>query len=759
MTAPRTLMLGHGWFPDQLGGLDRYYRDLLEHTPEAHGVVIGRGASTPARLAGVSAHSSPLPWRLLAFWRATQRMADAADVVDAHFALYSLLPLWLGKLRRKPVVVHFHGPWALESVSAGDGSRLKLRARLALERAAYRRADQLVVLTSAFRQVLVERYGVQPWIVNVEPPGVDLERFTPGSRELARDRLGLAQGAFIVAAVRRLVPRMGLELLLEVWKQLLAELPAGSTLVIAGDGPLRPQLASNAAHASPDSVRLLGRISDAQLVDLYRAADMAVLPTLAYEGFGLVVLEAAACGTPSIVSSVGGLPEAIGGLDPSLIVAPGDPAALRERLLSAVAERPGRERVRGYAERFHWDGVAARNREIAERAISRTPKSDQRLKVVYLDHVARMSGGEIALLRLLPHLDRVNAHVILAEDGPLVEQLHLAGISTEVLPFAESARDLRKADVRGGALPVSVAAATASYTLRLAARLRRLHPDLVHTNSLKAAVYGSIAARLAGVPVIWHARDRIAEDYLPRPAVLLIRRLTRRLPAAVVANSQSTMDTLSPPGSSPTIYRVIPDALGDVPVRERAVQPALTYGVVGRLAPWKGQDLFLRAFARAFPESEERAVLVGGALFGEGDYADELPRLAEQLGITDRVELRGHRNDVWAELARLDVLVHSSVTPEPFGQVILEGMAAGVPVIAAGSGGPAEILDHEVTGILYDQADEQRLAESMRLMSDPALRARLSAAARTAVRRYSPDAVADRFQHVYDEVVDRSRPC
>jgi glycosyltransferase involved in cell wall biosynthesis len=194
---------------------------------------------------------------------------------------------------------------------------------------------------------------------------------------------------------------------------------------------------------------------------------------------------------------------------------------------------------------------------------------------------------------------------------------------------------------------------------------------------------------------------------------------------------------------------VIPDPLPGAPVHPRPNGRSLTYGVVGRLAPWKGQDLFLRAFARAFPAGQEQAVLIGGALFGEDDYADELPRLAGNLGIAGRVEFRGHRQDVWSELSRLDVLVHSSVTPEPFGQVILEGMAAGVPVIAAGAGGPAEILQHDVTGILYEPSDEVDLAASMQRLADRSLRERLRTEAGKALGPYSPQLVANQVLEAY----------
>jgi glycosyltransferase involved in cell wall biosynthesis len=370
--------------------------------------------------------------------------------------------------------------------------------------------------------------------------------------------------------------------------------------------------------------------------------------------------------------------------------------------------------------------------------------------------VACLSGGEIALLRLLPHLDRVHPHVILAEDGPLVDRLHRAGISTEVLPLGKRARELPKGEVTGAGVSPRVVAATGAYVVRLAERLRRLQPDLVHTNSLKAGVYGSLAARLAGVPVVWHVRDRISEDYLPRSAVSLVRAMNRRVATAVIANSNATMATLVPDQRPAVVYSVLPDVMSAEPVA-RVPGVATTYGIVGRLAPWKGQDIFLRAFAAAFPDGPERAVVVGAAMFGEDDYAAALHRLANTLGIAGRVDFRGFREDVWDELARLDVLVHASITAEPFGQVILEGMAAEIPVIAARAGGPAEILEHDVTGLLYEPGNVAELAAALRRTHDAELCERLSSAARSELKRYAPSGIAAELQLVYDAVVARAR--
>jgi glycosyltransferase involved in cell wall biosynthesis len=754
--APRTLMLGKGWFPEQLGGLDRYYRGLLEQLPEARGVVVG-SVPPEAPAVGVSDHDRPLPARIAAVWRASQRLAAETDVVDAHFALYALAPVLFGSLRDKPLVVHFHGPWADENVASGDGSALRHRARTLLERVVYSRADRAVVLTSAFRQVLVERYGMSPWRVDVVPPGVDLHRFTPGSREQARASLELADEAFVAVCVRRLVPRMGIDVLLDAWAECAPDLPPSSRLLIAGEGPLAPHLAKRIAGepALSASAALLGRVSDAALADLYRAADVCVLPTLEHEGFGLVVLEAAACGTPSVVTRVGGLPEAVAELDKSLIVPPGDATALAERLRRAPQELPSRAAARDHAERHAWESVAERNVEIARNA-SRTRRFRSRMRVVYLDHVARMSGGEIALLRLLPHLDSIDRHVILAEDGPLVSALHTAGVSTEVLPLGSNARDLRKARVRPADLPLAAAGASAAYVLRLARRLRRLQPDLVHANSLKSGVYGSLAARLAGVPMVWHVRDRIADDYLPPAAVRLVRAMAANLPAAVIANSQTTMATLSKHSPHPVVIgSVLPDALcAEEFSHVRHTRDGLRYAIVGRLAPWKGQDVFLRAFAAAFQgRPKQEAVIIGSALFGEDDFEDELRALAQRLDIADQVRFRGFQPDIWRELTDIDVLVHASVTPEPFGQVVLEGMAAGVPVIATRDGGPGEIIDDGVTGLLYERGNPAELAWTMRRLQHPALREQLSAAAHIAVNRYAPEGIAAELQALYKDLV------
>jgi glycosyltransferase involved in cell wall biosynthesis len=749
-------MLGMGWFPSSLGGLNRYYRSLFEQLSEARGIVVGPAADAPGSMNVVDESGTPLTRRLVDFARATRRAAADAELTDSHFALYTALPVLLGTLRGRPLVFHFHGPWAQETVVEGDRSRINHLLRTTLEQFVLRRADAHVVLSSAFRRRLVECYRVRPWDVHVWIPGVALERFSPGDRGRARSSLDLDEHAFVAVCARRLVPRMGLEVLLDSWEQIEDRLPTGSTLLLVGDGPLRDALAARAAQtAIAGSVRLLGRVADEELVEAYRAADVAVVPSVSLEGFGLVVPEAAACGTPSIVSDVGGLPEIARQLDRSLVVRAGDATALGQRIEAAArGELPVRAAVRSFAERFSWPLLAERHRELYRRLVA--GGRDGRLRVVYLDHVARLSGAEIALMRVLTHFQDVNPHVILGEHGPLADRLTQAGVSVEVLPIADSARDLRRDAVHPGGASPAAALQTLAYVARLALRLRALRADLVHTNSLKAGVYGSVAARAAGVPVVWHVRDRITEDYIPRAAVRLARTLIRHLADGVVANSTATLETL-PAAVRGELSWVIPSPVeapdwlqataGDRPGSSRAIR----FGMLGRIAPWKGQDLFLRAFATAFPAGDERAVVVGAAMFGEEGFEHELHTLAARLGIAERVEFRGFREDVWPELASMDVLVHASVIPEPFGTVVLEGMAAGLAVIAADEGGPASMIADGKTGRLFRSGQLDSLVAAMRaLRDDPDQRERLGTAARQAITDYRPDTVARQLEQVYE---------
>lgn len=760
----RPLVLGLGWCQDEANGLNRYVQALTtamaaEGEQPERVIVVGPAANAPAWVDAVTAgHHRPLPWRLLRYASAARRASEGAMVVDAHFALFAAAALTAASVRRLPLVVHFHGPWAAESIAGGEAGGLRIRAKQVLERAVYRRASALIVLSGSFRRVLVENYGLDPWRVHVVAPGVELDRFSPGVRADARRRLDLPLEAFVAVACRRLVARTGIDVLLRAWAQLDGD---DALLLITGDGPLRAALESQAAQLGiADRVRFLGQVPLDDLVTVLRAGDVSVVPSRSLEGFGLVVLESLACATPVVVTEVGGLAPIVRSLGHDLVVPPGDEVALSARLAGARSGEqplPAPARCRALAESYSWSRAAQVHRRIY-RLVAGEPSADEgagpgRRRVVFLDHTAEPSGAELSLLRMVPVLQGFDAHVVLAGNGPLIGRLEAAAVSVEVLSMGERARGLHRSNVRPRRLPVAGAAATVVHVVRLARRLRRLRPDIVHTYSLKSSIYGGFAARLARVPVVWHLHDRVADDYLPTPAVRLVRVLARHLPDAVIANSRVTASCLTTGPTPVVVPAPVPSSpLGDRPHVRRA--GSLRVGVVGRLCPWKGQDLFLRAFARAFPEEGATATVVGGALFGEVDYGCSLRDLVVTLGLEERVRFAGHVDDVDRELAQLDVLVHSSLIPEPFGMSVVEGMAAGLAVVAAGAGGPGEVITHGVDGLLYEMGDERELAARLgELAADSELRERIGLAGVRRARDYRPEVLAPAVEAVYERVL------
>lgn len=377
----RTLQLGMGWFAEAPGGLNRVFTELLERLPgtgvDVRGLVMGSGRvaeASGARVRAVCGSQASLGRR---WWRMRRHVADAlrADsfaAVVTHFALYAFPVLDL--LGDRPLVVHFQGPWALEGKREGAGE-LATRVKLALERAVYRRAAACIVLSRAFRDVLQEVYGIDPDRIHVVPPGVDLARFRPeGSRVEARESLGWPTGRPIVLSVRRLARRMGLPDLIAAAEIVRRRCP-DVLLLIGGAGQLRDQLQGMIqARGLTEHVRLLGRVADEQLPLAYHAADLTVVPSVDWEGFGLVVLESLAAGTPVLVTPVGGLPETVEDLAPQLVLPSGGADGVAEgvaRALEGTLPLPSPEECRAFARaRYDWAVVADNVASVYRQAVS-----------------------------------------------------------------------------------------------------------------------------------------------------------------------------------------------------------------------------------------------------------------------------------------------------------------------------------------------------------------------------------------------------
>lgn len=287
--------------------------------------------------------------------RGGHHVADgAADLLDTasapgssvhlHFA-QSALPLlrrgsWVAGADRR--VLHFHGPWFAEGRVQGDAVP-RVAAKWLTEMATYHRSGlRYAVASAAFGRLLHRYFRVPAGRIRVVHPGVDVARFRPpdgpdrtgADRAAARSALGLPADGPLFVAVRRLEPRMGLDVALRA----LRDVP-DAHLAICGTGSLASRLAADAAELGVAArVSFLGRVPDDTLPAVFRAADCSLVPTVALEGFGLVVLESFACGTPVISTDSGGLVEAQGPFAGDWTVAAASPAALAGRMADVVRE-------------------------------------------------------------------------------------------------------------------------------------------------------------------------------------------------------------------------------------------------------------------------------------------------------------------------------------------------------------------------------------------------------------------------------------
>jgi glycosyltransferase involved in cell wall biosynthesis len=341
------------------------------------------------------------------------------------------------------------------------------------------------------------------------------------------------------------------------------------------------------------------------------------------------------------------------------------------------------------------------------------------IPVLFVDHAPALGGGQRSLLLILKHLDRRRW------------QPYLAGSQGELLvhaaPICAGVYTLPLPRLRGSALFWWDLASGARALARLAGELGA---DLLHANTVRAAVYTRLAAPLAHRPWVWHMRDFWLTE--TEPSLRLGDAIGKRWlcggAKALVAISQSVAAQLPCAekrrvilnGIEPQAYD--PSLDGGAFRRANGIAlDAPLVGMVGRLRPWKGGMSFLQAAARVLARlPAAHFLVVGGDPFQTGeDYAQDLRRASDQLKLGARVTFTGHLADVRPALAAMDVFVHPG-DPEPFGLVNLEAMAMGLPVVAWAHGALPEIVIPGETGALIPPGDLDGMAVQVcRLLEDP----------------------------------------
>jgi glycosyltransferase involved in cell wall biosynthesis len=317
------------------------------------------------------------------------------------------------------------------------------------------------------------------------------------------------------------------------------------------------------------------------------------------------------------------------------------------------------------------------------------------MKIFFIEQFSELGGGQRNLLDLLPAVrDRGwQATVAAPGSGELFERAR--GLGAETVPIALGNYSV-------GRKTAGDAARFVMDTLALGRWIAKQSCDVISVGG--ARLMPAIARGAGGRTVIFQAQHFLGKSY----AVRMAARAIRDTNATVIANSEHVASQYRTLVNAPV--RVVYNGTAEIPFAERNPGPSVRIGVIGRIAPMKGQADFLRAAALIAPRAPAaKFVICGSPMFTPQKYVDEVQRLA--AGIP--VEFLGWRDDVGEVLAGLDLLIAPSTAAEATTRVILEAFSAGVPVVAYAIGGIPEIVRDGENGFLVPECEPAALARKI----------------------------------------------
>jgi len=360
------------------------------------------------------------------------------------------------------------------------------------------------------------------------------------------------------------------------------------------------------------------------------------------------------------------------------------------------------------------------------------------VKVLYVNHTGALGGAEHSLLTLLEGLPQAVVPIVASPEGPLHDRVRALGVRVEVLPGTSGSFRLHPVRTPRALLDIARSAVT------VRAITHRLDVDLVHANSVRAGLITAPGRLAACPPAVVHVRDVVPSG----GAGALVTRVLRLGAHKVVCISEHVASSfgrrhVTVIHNGVDLRRFDPNASDrDAHRAKLGLGPGdRALGVVAQITPWKGQDdaiTVLAAVRRRHPRT--RLLLIGEAKFvsrdtrfDNGAFKAALFEKARQLGLGDAVTFLGERADIPALMHALDVVLVPS-WEEPFGRSVIEAMAMERAVVATSAGGPSEIIDGGVTGLLAPPRDIRAWTRQVAwLLDDDELRSRLGHVARASL--------------------------
>jgi glycosyltransferase involved in cell wall biosynthesis len=387
------------------------------------------------------------------------------------------------------------------------------------------------------------------------------------------------------------------------------------------------------------------------------------------------------------------------------------------------------------------------------------------MRILFVNPIGSIGGAERVMLDSIASIRAAERgheiHALLMQDGHFVSELQALGVNVKVIPMPDSIatigdsalKDLNPLTARATLLYRGVLAVPAmwDYVMRVRHAVREVAPDVVHSNGLKSHL--ALGFARVRIPTIWHIHDFVGS----RPVVAAwLRRVCRDVTPLAISNAVAADIRDWLPAWKPV---VIPNGI-DVdhfspgaghPERldreahlKRLDDGAIRVGLVATYARWKGQEVFLRAARKVIDSDIDetmRFYIVGGPIYttrGSQYSPEELQQLIDELKLNKQAGLIPFQEDTAGVYRSLDIVVHASTRPEPFGLTIAEAMSCARPVIASKAGGAAELFTDGTDALGVPPGNVDKLAAAIaRLIKDPMRRSRMAMEARqTAIERF-----------------------
>jgi glycosyltransferase involved in cell wall biosynthesis len=390
------------------------------------------------------------------------------------------------------------------------------------------------------------------------------------------------------------------------------------------------------------------------------------------------------------------------------------------------------------------------------------------MKIVFVNPVGGIGGAERVLLTILAALltaqPHIQLHLIVGTDGPLIEQAEKLGVQVKVLKLPAEFNQLGDSAFKGSNKAIAglilllrivkILPSIRKYIQEFKRSLRELKPDIIHSNGIKTHLLVALAG-IKGIPVVWHIHD----FYGSRPLMALaLKWMSDRATLGIAISQAVAQDARATLPRLPieVIYNAV-DINYFSPILPTHPSSPFRVGLVATFARWKGHDIFLEAAAhivRSHPDLNIRFCIVGGAIYqtrGSQFSEQELRNKASHLGITEKVDFLGFQQDIVAIYRSLDIVVHASTQPEPFGLAIVEAMACGRPVIVSQAGGAAELFTHNYDAVGVPPGEPIALATAiLDLLNNFEKRQIISEKARyTVTERFSHERLGQQILAVY----------